>query len=135
MTHGREEHRRSAGGRTEDKKDPRGSQTRRPAGGRGPAARAKSSSTAVGEAQRRAAARSPGIHASTTASAASLGVEQMIPTLTEEPPELLVAVVVDAAGCAVPPLLPPPHAARMIAAPSSPALRARRLNRGPRGGR
>ena len=101
----------------------------------GPAARAKSSSTAVGEAQRRAAARSPGIHASTTASAASLGVEQMIPTLTEEPPELLVAVVVDAAGCAVPPLLPPPHAARMIAAPSSPALRARRLNRGPRGGR
>ena len=101
----------------------------------GPAAWAKRVSTAVGVPHRRAAARSPDVHALTTAWAASIGVEQMIPMLTEEPPELLVAVVVDAPGCAAPPLLPPPHPARMIAAPSSPATRARRINRGPRAGR
>lgn len=102
-----------------------------------PAARAKRVSTAVGVPHRRAAARSPAVHALTTAFAASVGVEQMIPMLTEEPPELLVAVVVDAARCAAPPLLLllPPHAARAIAAPSSPAPRAQRINRGPRGGR
>jgi len=103
----------------------------------GPAARAKSDSTAAGEAHRRAAARLPDIQALTTAFAASVGVEQMIPMLTE-PPEPLVAVVVvavvDAPLCAEP-LLPPPHAARTIAAASSPATRARRINRRPRGGR